>query len=593
MMNLSLDKTIFSPRWYLENVLNIVDKNFNLTKMKLNYEQRKMMEHIEFCLANNLMIRIIVLKARQIGSTTFFSGIGYWLSSMNVNTNYGIVAHNEDSASSIFEKCKVYYNNTEKELRPSVTQFSNDGIKFNKKDGKGINSGIKFATVSEGVFRGQTFRMLHKSEVAFWEVDNQTVNNSLSPTVPDIPGTIIVEESTANGYNSFKDRWDNAVSGKSGYTPFFFGWQDHEEYFEKNVPSDIKWNDRELYLKEKFNLSDGQLYWRRNKLEFEFSGNEDAFGQEYPMTPEEAFIASGGSVFRSDTVKKGYENCSKFIDRKEIRSVIIFEKLEIWEYPNIFEKVEYQKKAEWNDETKTYEMIDTDLVIERNKFMTPYTVAVDTSGYGEDFNIFAVVDNITGNLVAKLKVKNLDEMQIAQISVEIAKFYNNAFIAPETNFSHEVADKIVNTLKYKNVYYVERVGKENTFIGGNSLEYGWKTTKSTKPTIISNLRNILNEDVMCIKDIDFWREAEYYLIIDNIKYITNAAAGHHDDYVMAYAIARYIIKSFQAIKTYIKVTNKIDDEKKYEGWYNDPLTNARKKNKKAFAVRKGIYNNNA
>ena len=49
-------------------------------------------------------------------------------------------------------------------------------------------------------------RYLHKSESAFWDGDINLINSSLAPTVPDVPGTIIVNESTANGYNHFKKR---------------------------------------------------------------------------------------------------------------------------------------------------------------------------------------------------------------------------------------------------------------------------------------------------------------------------------------------------------------------------------------------------
>ena len=102
------ERTIFNPRWFMENLLYIVDKAGRTIPFKFNREQRRMMDHIEFCLANDIPIRMILLKARQIGATTFFTGLGFWCAAMNRNTNYGIVAHRLDSAQSIFDKTKKF-----------------------------------------------------------------------------------------------------------------------------------------------------------------------------------------------------------------------------------------------------------------------------------------------------------------------------------------------------------------------------------------------------------------------------------------------------------------------------------------------------
>ena len=184
-------RTLFSPRWFMENMLWIVTKEKRLEKFLLNQEQSAMMDHIEFCLANELPVRIIVLKARQIGATTFFAALGFWLTAMNRNQTYGIVAHRLDSAESIFQKCKIFYNNLPREMQPATTQMSTDGITFDRKNGAGINSKIQFATVNEGVYRGQTLSYLHLSECAFWERDVQAVENSLAPTVAVKPRTIV------------------------------------------------------------------------------------------------------------------------------------------------------------------------------------------------------------------------------------------------------------------------------------------------------------------------------------------------------------------------------------------------------------------
>jgi len=571
-------KTLFSPRWFIENMLYIVDKKNNLVKFKLNEEQSKMLEHIEYCLKKDLPIRIIVLKARQIGATTFFSALGFWFAAMNRNITYGIVAHLLKSAESIFQKCKVYYNNLPRELQPSTTQMSSEGITFDRKNGSGINSKIQFATVSEGVFRGQTLSYLHLTECAFWEGHVQAIENSLAPTVSINPKTIIVRESTANGYNFFKDDWDRAVNGKSEYTPFFFGWQDHREY-QLPLPKDFQLTEKEQKLKDKFKVTDNQLAWRRYQIENNYGGNDTWFAQENPMTPEEAFVAAGSGVFDAETIVEGYDGCVE-PEKLTLTSIPMFEKLMVWEAPESGVEKVYAQHAQWSDDLQEYELVDTDLVLEEIHYQTPYTIGVDTSGMGADYNQVVVINNVTKKVAARFGKKSVPEEDLASIVVEIAKMYHNALIVPEVNYSHEICN-FIQKLGYKNMYITESLNRQDARVVGG-IQYGFKTTTLTKPAIISSLRSRLTAEPNLIEDREFWYEAEYYLLEDPRLNKMNAANGHHDDIIMATAIAMYASDSFQA-----KQTRVIAKEKQEHFMLNMV------KSKKKVKIRRGIYNNNA
>lgn len=559
--------------------MQIVDKKNQLVKFTLNEEQSRLLDHVEFCLENDLPIRMIVLKARQIGATTFFTALGFWFAAMNRNITYGIVAHLLKSAESIFQKCKVFYNNLPRELQPATTQMSSEGITFDKKNGMGINSKIQFATVSEGVFRGQTLSYLHLTECAFWEGNVQAIENSLAPTVSINPRTMIVRESTANGYNFFKDDWDRAVSGKSEYTPFFFGWQDHKEY-KLPVPKDFKLTDKEEQIKKKHNVTDEQLMWRRYQIDNNYGGNETWFAQENPMTPEEAFVAAGTGVFDSETIMAGYES-SVEPEKVVLESVPMFEKLLVWEYPeNGTEKI-YAEKAQWSDEKQQYEMVMTDLVVEERNYATPYTIGIDTSGMGADYNQLVVINNVTKKLAARFGKKNMPEEQLAAVAVEVAQMYNDAMIVPEVNYSHEICNFILK-LGYKNLYITESMARQDAKIVGG-IQYGWRTTSSSKAPMISSLRSRLTSDPTLIQDREFWYEAEYYLMEDPRLNKMNAANGHHDDIVVATAIAMYVSDSFQAKQTRIIIKDKSPVH------FIENMI----KSKKKIKIRKGIFNNNA
>lgn len=582
------EEVLANPREFIENFCYITTKEGKFELFKLNYPQRKLMAIVEDCLKKRKPIRIRVLKARQMGFSTLISALGFWWSAMNENSSYAVVAHKESSASSIFNKNKIFYDNLPIPLKPQTDKFNSEQISFNTKDGKGLRSKIFFGTAGGGeLFRGETILFIHKSEIAFWEDKTGILKKSLNATVPYSPFSCVIEETTANGYNEFKDGWDRSVKGEDDYVPLFVGWDEMVEYAIK-PPKGFKLTEKELELQLDYDLTDAQLCWRRHKIANDYDGNELWFQQEYPLTPEEAFISTGQSVFDSETIKQGYNASCKPKRQVALESVLCKEKLMIWEEPESKDIVEYQQLSRWNDEKQDYEYYDSDLVIAEKTVYANYTVGVDTSGMGADINQIVVWHNIKDCMVARFGKKKLKEQYLAQACVEIAKMYNDAKIAVEVNYSHAIYDYI-SDLGYKNLYVTEnmsRIDKKST-----SLEYGWKTTKLTKAPIISTLRARLDENPGAIPDKAFWYETEYYVMENIASNIMNAVPGHHDDIIMACAIANYVAKSPQSKQTYsTRVDKKEQKEEKYGIMGLRPELFHKKKTNK---LRKGVYKNNA
>jgi hypothetical protein len=428
---------------------------------------------------------------------------------------------------------------------------------------------------------------LHKSEIAFWEDKSGTLKKSLNATVPYAPFSCIIEETTANGYNEFKDAWDRSVRGEDNYIPLFVGWNEMQEYAIK-PPADFTLSEKELKLQMDYDLSDAQIYWRRIKIDNDYDGNEMWFQQEYPLTPEEAFIASGSGVFDSSTIKQGYLNVRKPMFEKDIESVMVRERLLVWEEPEMKYELEYNQLVRYNEELQDYEYYDGDIEVAKTKVFANYTLAVDTSGLGADFNQVVVWHNIKKTMVARFGIKNINEERLAKIVVEIAKYYNHALIVAEVNYSHAIYDYIVD-LGYKNLYYTESVARIDK--KQNNRELGWKTTKLTKAPVISSLRALLNEIPNAIPDKAFWYETEYYVLQDVATNRMNAVSGHHDDIIMANAIAFYVCNSFQAKQTYSRAIDKVyENENKRDiiglGIFDMPKGKTNK-------LKKGVYSNNA
>ena len=553
------------------------------------------MNIIEAKIKEKQPIRIRVLKARQMGFSTLISALGFWWAAMNENSAYAVVAHKETSASSIFEKNKIFYDNLPAPLRPRTNRFNSERISFNI-DGAdsyasvgGLRSKIFFGTAGGGeLFRGETILFLHKSEIAFWEDKHGILKKSLNATVPYSAFSAIIEETTANGYNEFKDSWDRSMRGEDDYVPLFVGWNEMPDYRAK-VSKDFVMTEKELQLQFDYDLTDEQIYWRRIKINNDYDGNELWFQQEYPLTPEEAFIASGQGVFDSETIKEGYRLSSKPVIKKAINSVMVKERLEIWEEPESKELIEYQQLVRWNRDSQEYEYYDGEIEVGRKTVYANYTVALDTSGLGADWNALTVWHNIKKKMVAKFKINKISEENLAKIAVEVARYYNDAKIAPEVNYSHSICDYIYKE-DYKNIYIAEnlaRIDKKK-----DAMEYGWKTTTATKPPLISTLRGYLNENPGAIPDREFWYEAEYYVMQNLAKNIMNAAKGHHDDVIMSNAIGYYVSNSLQSKQSYSERKIKTTQKEEKSGIITiDGLH--REEKKKTTKLKRGVYSNHA
>lgn len=588
------EKVIADPQTFIENFCYITTKDGQFKLLKLNKPQQKLMDIFMKLYKEKKPIRIRVLKARQMGFSTLISALGFWWATMHENRAYAVVAHKEDSASSIYEKNRIFYNSLPKAMKPMTTKFNSEKIMFDD-DGKGEVRGLKskifFGTAGAGeLFRGETITFMHKSEKAFWEDSEGKLDKSVNATVPYIPLSVIIDETTANGYNKFKDEWDASVRGENSYVPLFVGWNEIEEY-KMTPPPDWEMTEKEISYQLEYELTDEQMYWRHVKIHDDFTGNLFAFQQEYPLTPEEAFIASGFSVYDHEVIKEGYKYATKPKFEYEIQSVLIKEKLLVWEEPQVTEQIEYQEKVVWSDEKQDYVYKKTDIVIGRKFLYDNYVLGIDTSGLGVDNNVIAVWKSSSKKkMVARLKIKNLKEELLARVAVEIAKMYHNALIAPEVNFSHSIVDFIVGKEheNYPNVYLTENI--ERIDRKSDSLKYGWLTTKKTKAPLVSSLRAYASDDPSVIPDKEFWYEAEYYLMEDVDKLIMNAASGHHDDILIGNSIGYFVACTFQAKQTF-SVKNTQEDVKMNVEFKKFFGFNEKKKVVKK--LRKGIYTNHA
>ena len=163
----------------------------------------------------------------------------------------------------------------------------------------------------------------------------------------------------------------------------------------------------------------------------------------------------------------------------------------------------------------------------------PYVIAGDTAGDGSDWFVAQVLDNITGEQVCTLR-HQYDEDTFAKQVYCLGHYYNEALIAPETNFSTYPV-KLLSLMGYNRLYVRE---VEDQFDGKIKHAFGFATTPLTRPIIIAELIRIMREHTGLLNDEDTILEMLTFIRNDQLR--PEAEEGAHDDTVMALAIAYYI-----------------------------------------------------
>ena len=264
---------------YIEEFIKIRDKAGKIIDLKLNQGQQKLYDAIKKQHKAGKPIRIIVLKARQIGFSTLTESIIFKNTATKFNVNAGIITHKEEATTNLFNMSKRMYDNLPREIKPSLKRSNAKELIFDNDKGTGLKSKIKCMTAgSSGVGRSDTFNYLHISELAFWGNNAKETTVGLFQAVPNLPDTMIVIESTANGYEYFKELWDMAVRGESDFIPVFVGWNELDDY---RIPyTGFELTDYEKKIQKTYNLSLEQLSWRRWCIKNNCGGDVEQFKQE-------------------------------------------------------------------------------------------------------------------------------------------------------------------------------------------------------------------------------------------------------------------------------------------------------------------------
>ena len=496
---------------YIENCLKIKTKSGTVVPFRLNDAQRKLYAVAKRQQDAGKPVRLIILKARQLGFSTLTEGLIFHACATRKNVNALIVAHREDATANLFRMSKLFYDELPAPVKPMLRAsnaqelvFENPSKLRSEREARpGLRSRIRCATAGgRGIGRSDTLQCVHLSEYAFWPDGADGKASTLAgilQAVPSLPGTMVVIESTANGFEDFKERWDAAVAGENDFEPVFFAWFENPDYSMPVVPG-TEWTPEERDLKAAYQLTDEQLQWRRWCIANNCGGSLDMFRQEYPASPGEAFLHSGTGVFDNEQIVLRLERLPEPAGRGEFTD------------------------GEWT-ESETGAIT----LYELPEDGVPYVLGGDTAGEGSDYFTAIVIDNVSGRIVAKLRQKYSEPEYVRQIYA-LGRFYNDALVAIETNFSTYPVMKL-QEMEYPNQYSRER---EDTYTRQMKKSYGFRTDRQSRPRAIANLVEVFSSHPEWFTDRELLEEMLTFCY--NEDHRPEALAGKHDDLVMGAAI---------------------------------------------------------
>lgn len=279
-----------NPRWRINNLYHIVNKQGQSIKFNLNWAQKELYDNVWYC--------NIILKARQLGVTTFICLLFLDRCLFNDNLSAGIIAHTLEDAQQIFRRVKFAYDNLPPQLRAIKTAENDTTNMLKFSNGSSLRVGTSL--------RSSTFQYLHISEFGkicakYPDKAQEIVTGSLNTVEA---GQYIFIESTAEGRDGyFYDICKRAELqlknkdklSKLDFKFHFFPWYKEPSYrISNSFPID---NEMQAYLDHLksvgIQLDDGQIAWYIAKSNIQ----AEDMRREYPSTPEESWEISNEGLY--------------------------------------------------------------------------------------------------------------------------------------------------------------------------------------------------------------------------------------------------------------------------------------------------------
>jgi hypothetical protein len=454
--------------YLISELLKIRMKKGGTRRLHLNRAQQ---EYSRNCSKQN-----IVLKARQLGITTYVAARYFLQTITRPGTLTVQVAHSPESAEAIFNIVQRFWENLPKALLRGALAKSRSNVRqivFPL-----LDSEYRVETADDDAGRGMTIHNLHCSEVSRWPRGGLETLASLRAAV--VPEGEIVLESTPNGaMGVFYGEWQKA--NETGYRQHFFPWW-YEESYQALVKAEetLTLTPEESELVGRHGLSEGQIAWRRRQ----WSTLRNLAVQEYAEDPGSCFLVSGECVFELTAIEKAWSLAGEGMESEDNG------RLTTWFPP------------------------------QKGRL---YILGVDTAGGGSDgdYACAQVIERTMGMQCAELH-GHFPPYELARRIADLGRKYEQALVAVERNNHGSGVLAHLTTLDYGNLF--EKDG-----------QLGWLTSAASRPAMIENMAAVLMAEPELFHSERLLEECRTF--VRHPDGSAAAADGAHDDCVMAMAIA--------------------------------------------------------
>jgi hypothetical protein len=521
--------------YYAEAYLKIKNKASAIVPFEFNKAQLVIERVREWVRANGFLERYIILKARQKGISTYWEADLDHSTSTEFNVKAAVIGHEDGASKNLFEMVKRFYKHKPDAIKPQVQNTNEQKLKYSA-----LDSEIKVKTAGlsgEGVGRSDTINKLHATEVGFWNKLKETLL-ALLQCVPDEPNTLIVLESTANGLgNDYHTRWQEVYtasdrieiipnvawkSATSNFVAIFISWLIDDEYTKQFESPEARALFETTLTKIEISLIGRgatleHLLWRRFAVKDKCGSDEGVFAQEYPSTPEEAFLVSGRPVFDRDLLQ---HNLAIAEQREYTQGDLIpvYDKTEQYyaqlksENHSYYDLLPFLKGVEFIENSRGFIKIYKQFEIadnEYNRFASGWDVS---EGLEQgDFSSGSYLDRKDMELLLTWH-GHIDPDLLAEEQHKISVYLEHKdFVCTERN-NHGLTT-ITGAWKLRVMQYYQKVFGEGYPDTKDLL--GFRTTQQTKPIIINDLNEYIREDLY--KEWDKDAINEMLTFVKNVK----------------------------------------------------------------------------
>ena len=509
-----------------------------------NTLQRDITEAYEWCIEHNIPPRLIVLKPRQVGCSTYCAELCYhhlrrFPGDMLMMADVG---KRTEKLWEIFQAIPVHDGFP---WDSKVTKSDTEKIRIAYPDGGEAEIKKDTAEDKKAGISG-TRQIIWFSEAGRYKKNDghdakliQAAMGSM-PSVTDNPHTLAIMESTAEGSSGvYYDTWQQAVDLETrqagtignGWIRVFAAWFEFPDHVLARTENNAKHFSEELDDRERRGLAlyrwtPEQIAWRRAKIASDCAGDPKLFDQDFPEDPVSAFLSSGRPRFNLDGLTVLEKRARDEADRKTAQTGTL---------ERNGEQVVFNRAADdpwlWVSEEPKFGLsyiggVDpcTGEQNEGSRYPDAHAAGIIRAGYFDEYKVWH-----NARLVATIDVPTgcrWDDEVLGERMKRVLDWYGNPIVVVETGNGLGA----ISALRRAGCVLYEREKMDAMYPGKRLKLAGFETNLKTRPLVVNEIANYIREQMLDCTYLPAVEEMKTFITTDRGR--AEAKSGAHDDWVM-------------------------------------------------------------